>query len=119
MPGILRLAIPNWIPATLNQWDGRHWSVRARLKKADRDLVAWYAREQEIPKATGKRRVSLEIVLGPRGRKSDPDAYWKSVLDALVSCQALLDDSAKWVELGQVTFSRGPRGSAITLEDLP
>jgi hypothetical protein len=112
------LTIPSWHPARLNQLLG---SVRARirLKKSDRELVTWYSKAAGIPLANGPRRVSLRITLGPRQRAGDPDAYWKSTLDALVCAGLLLDDSRKWVQLGDVLFERGPeRMTAIVLEDL-
>jgi hypothetical protein len=96
------LTIDRWHPARLDQWDGRHWSVRARLKRVDRQIVGLYARTAGIPPATGKRRVSLMLTLGPRQRGGDPDAYWKSILDALVHDGLLLDDSRQRVELGAV-----------------
>lgn len=55
------LTIDRWHPARLNQWDGRHWAVRARLKRGDREIIAVYARIAGIPLATGKRRVSLTL----------------------------------------------------------
>lgn len=114
-----RIVIPGWHPARLNQWDGRHWSVRSRLKKADRELVGVYAKLARIPLAMGKRRVSLRITLGPRQRAGDPDAFWKSTLDALVHAGLLVDDNRQNVELGRVDFDRGPaRATAIALEDI-
>jgi hypothetical protein len=112
------LRIADWHPATLNQLlSGVR--KRIRLKKADRDLVGWYARLAGIPSATGKRRVSLRLTLGPRQRGADPDAYWKSLLDALVSCGLLVNDTPRWVELGPVSYRRGQeRATEVTLEEL-
>lgn len=114
------LKIGNWHPARLNQWDGCHWSKRAKLKRVDRDIVALNAHAFGIPKATGKRRVSLTLTLAPRQRAGDPDAYWKSLLDALVHAGLLVDDNRQHVEIGGVAFQRGPlRITEITLEDVP
>jgi hypothetical protein len=56
-------------------------------------------------------------LLGPRQRGADPDAYWKSLLDALVHAGLLVDDSPKWCELGPVRFERECRRKpAIQLE---
>lgn len=117
------LTIDNWQPARLNQLLSGHWSKRARLKRQDRDTVFLAASkgilEDGLRFALGKRRVSLEITLAPRQRAGDPDAYWKSLLDALVHAGLLLDDNRQGVELGPVTFIRGPRrATTITLEDL-
>jgi hypothetical protein len=113
------LTIDGWHPARLNQWDGHHWRVRSRLKKKDRELVSLYAYLAGIPRATGRRRVSLRLTLAPRQRAGDPDAYWKSTLDALVHAGLLVDDNRQSVELGEVTFERGSiRRTAIVLEDV-
>ena len=64
--------------------------------------------------------MSLEITLAPRQRAGDPDAYWKSLLDALVRARLLVDDRRQYVELGAVTFARGKaKRTVVTLEDLP
>lgn len=112
-----KLTIPDWHPSRLNQWDGRHWSKRAKLKRMDRDFIAYYARQQNIPSANGKRRVSLSLTLGKGQRGGDPDSYWKSLLDGLVHAGLLIDDSKEKVELGPVAYSRGNRATEITLED--
>jgi hypothetical protein len=116
---VYTLTIPGWQPARVNQWDGRHWAVRARAKKADRELVGAYARLAGIPPASGKRRVSLTLTLAPRQRAGDPDAYFKSLLDALVHAGPLLDDNRQGVELGGVEFERGAEhATRVLLEDL-
>ncbi len=107
--------ILDWQPAPLNKLLG-HWSKSAKLKKLDRGVIAYYF--ADTPKAQGKRRITLEIILGKGQRGCDPDAYWKSLCDALVHAGMLKDDSAKWVELAPVVFSRGTMGSKITLEDM-
>lgn len=112
------ITIPNWHPARLNQFAGRHWSVGHRLKFQDRSMVMVYAKLHNTKLATVKRRVSLVIVLEPGKRRPDADAYWKSLLDALVSCGQLVDDGPKWCEIGSVTYERGERGSRIILEDM-
>jgi hypothetical protein len=112
------LTIPGWHPNTVNQLL-RSVRERIRLKKADRQLIATYARLAGIPPAAGKRRVSLCITLGPGQRAADPDAYWKSLLDALVQCGQLVDDNRQGCELGEVAFERGgERKTTIMLEDL-
>lgn len=115
-----RVEIPGWHPARLNQLLDRCWQRAYRRKKADLKVVAAYVRVvQRVPKAAGKRRVSLTIRLGPRQRAGDPDAYWKSLLDALVGCGLLVDDSRQWVELAPVSFERGERAATVlVIEDL-
>ncbi len=111
-----RLVIPDWHPAKLNALYAGHWARRARLKKADRELVGIYARQAAIPPATGKRRVQLVLTLAPRQRAGDPDAYWKSMLDALTATGLLVDDNRQHVELAPVEFERG-RAKATTILD--
>ncbi|HYT93653.1 MAG TPA: hypothetical protein VEL76_33350 [Gemmataceae bacterium] len=119
MSGPFTLTIPDWNPTPLNKLLG-HWARRHRLKRGDADLVMFYSRLQGIPAATGRRRVSLRVTLGPRQRAPDPDALWKSTLDALVRTGLLLNDDRFDVELGSVEFERGPaRATAILLEDMP
>ncbi len=111
--------IPDWNPSRLNQWDGRHWAVRARAKAGDRNLVGAYAKVYGVPRANGKRRVTLRIVLGPRQRGGDVDCYWKTTLDALKHAGLIVDDGRAWVELMPVEYSRdNGRATWITLEDV-
>jgi Holliday junction resolvase RusA-like endonuclease len=64
--------------------------------------------------------VSLRITLARGQRGPDPDAWWKSALDALVHAGLLTDDNRQGVELGPVEYDRGPhRKTVITLEDIP
>src|SRR4051812_7545214 len=110
------LTIEGWHPARLNDLLRGHWSRGHRLKKADRQIVGLAARLQGIPPATGKRRVSLTITLGPRQRAGDVDAYQKSLLDSLVQAGLLTDDNRQGVELAPVQFERGPgRSTTIIL----
>jgi hypothetical protein len=110
--------IPRWHPTPLNKLMKGHWSNGHQLKKVDRAMVAAYA--SGIPKAKGKRRVSLHIILGKGQRAADPDRQFKSLCDALVHAEMLVDDNRQHVELAPVTFSREPAawGSVITLQDL-
>jgi hypothetical protein len=112
------ITIPGWRPATVNQLL-RTVRGRIRYKKLDRALITAYGRLAAVPPATVRRRVSAHITLGPGQKAADPDAYWKSLLDALVQAGMLVDDDAEGVEFGPVTFGRGPSwGTAIALEDL-
>lgn len=114
-----RLEIPHWHPTRLNDLVNCHWSKRAKLKKSDREWVGAYALLKRIPPAKGKRRISLVLTLDPGQRAGDPDAFWKSLLDALVHCKLLVDDNRQGVELGTVKFKRGQaQETEITLEDL-
>lgn len=116
---MIRVYIPHWHPTPLNRLKG-HWAVAARMKKADRQMVAAYFAGQ--PKAERKRRRQLTIILAPGRRKCDPDAYDKALNDALVHAGALVNDSDNWLEISPVKYERGSSstdwGSLIELTDL-
>jgi hypothetical protein len=110
--------VPGWHPARLNQLLG-HWARAHRLKKTDGEIIALHAHLAGIPRASGRRRVSLTITLAPRQRAGDPDCYWKSALDGLVRAGLLVDDNRQNVELGPVEFDRGPaRATTVLLEEV-
>lgn len=113
------LNLDGWLPTTLNQLMRLHHHARNRRLKGDADLIAVEAQYQDIPKATGKRRVSITIRQRKGVKTADPDAYLKSLLDALVSCQALVDDSGEWCEIGSVRYEVSERkGLVVELEDI-
>jgi hypothetical protein len=74
----------------------------------------------KIPRATGKRRVSLHVTLGKGMKEFDGDAPWKSLGDAMKHAGIIADDSTQYLEMGPVTFSRNwlKWGTRITVEDL-
>jgi Holliday junction resolvase RusA-like endonuclease len=114
--GRVRVTIRGTTTARLNQLLSNRWAA-ARLKKADRGLIALASRG--APPATGKRRVRLTVVLGPRQRAGDPDCYQKSLGDALVHAKMLVDDNRQGVEWAPVAFERGDApGMVIVLEDI-
>lgn len=119
MTGLVHeLTISGWTPTRLNQLFG-HWRKAHQLKKLDRQMIVLAARLAGLPPATGKRRVDLLLTLGPRQRPGDPDGLWKSLLDGLVAAGCLIDDSARWVELGAVEFERNTASaSTIFLTDV-
>src|SRR5262245_41522897 len=108
------ITIPNYHTAIENQWDGHHWSVRAKLKKANRQMIAAYAAVASVPRAESRRMVSLVITLEPGQRAPDKDAWWKSLLDGLKACGRLVNDNPKWCEPGKVEYVRGD-AKAITI----
>ena len=112
------IQIPRWRPTSLNSLMNSHWAKAARMKKADKSMVAIYC--SGMPKAKGKRRVTFNILLGKGQRRTDPDACLKSGLDALVACGMLVDDSDKYCEIMPVTQFRKPGwyGTLIALEDI-
>ncbi len=113
------LTLNNWHPVRINAWIGEHWRVRHRLASDQAAVIEYEAFNAEIPPATGRRRVSLELHGWPRGRFPDRDAYDKLFLDALVKAGLLTDDSLEGLAgRMEVTFVRSnERRTIITLED--
>jgi Holliday junction resolvase RusA-like endonuclease len=111
------LAIDGWLPERINVLLRRHWAKRNRILKADAVQLKIEADNQNIPMATGKRRVTLTLFHNRMA--SDPDARLKGLLDALVKCGLLIDDSLTWLELGPVrSVMRAVKGIEIVLEDI-
>ncbi|MBY0527335.1 MAG: hypothetical protein K2R98_28320 [Gemmataceae bacterium] len=97
-----------------------HRIAASRRKRQDKEMVGTYSRIAGVPKAVGRRRVSLVVTLSRRQKRGDDDNWWKSLLDALVAAGQLVDDSPDWLERGSVAFQRGdPPATRIILEDLP
>jgi hypothetical protein len=114
-----RVEIPGWWPSLLNHFIYRHWSVMSRMKRQDRETLYMACLAAGVRRADGKRRVTLTLVLGPRQRRCDGDAPWKSLLDGMTKCGALRDDSPDWVEVMPLRFEKGSERSAvIEIEDL-
>ena len=114
-----RLEIPAQ-PPTLNALMRGKLRDRMRLSRQWRDMVTILARYRDgIPPAACKRRVTLTIVLGPRQRGADPDAYQTATADALKSAGLLRDDSRRWVEWAPLRYERGEAPACvIELEDI-
>lgn len=111
---MIRISIPNWHPTKSNQLVGVHYHKAAKLKKSDSKMIwAYSARITDKPKI--KQRLTLEIHISGRGRTPDPDAYFKSLNDALVKNGLLVDDSDKWVELAPVKFIRGKEKKTVII----
>lgn len=110
------VTIPGWRPTPDNKIaGGTHWATRKRLKDADAEMVAAYCTLADVPRATGKRRVQLQVVLVGRQKETDPLAYAKSLLDALVKCGRLVDDTSEYVEWVPPAYKRGAEASCTIL----
>ncbi len=111
------LTIEGWHPTPLNKLLTSHWAKAGRMKKADAATIEHELKS--VPVATMPRRVSLRIILEPRQRACDPDAYWKSLLDAMVAAGKLVDDNRQWCETTPVEFERGKaKATILTIEDI-
>src|SRR6266536_815947 len=122
MPTFL-LIVPSWRPPLANSCRGRHWSVAHRLRRQTTALLGVYALQQRVPRATGRRRVSVEVVLAPRMRQPDADAFDKLLLDSLVAAGLLVDDGDRGLAgRVEVSFRRGAGtdwGTVIYLTEDP
>lgn len=116
---IWTMEIPGWHPAPLNKLLGSHWGAAARMKSKDKQIIANAVMAYQVPPAFGKRRVSLTIVYPKGKRKHDPDAFFKSLNDALVHSKALFADTSNYIELGSIKYAKGDElTSYVTLEDV-
>jgi hypothetical protein len=110
--------IPDWHPAPLNKLMG-NWRKTSKLKKADLEMIWAYTKIAKVPYQRIKRSVELTVTLEPGQRAPDPDAFAKSVGDALVNSYALWNDSHLWVAWLPVKFERGERKAThIVLRDV-
>lgn len=114
------LTIPRWMPVSDNILMGAHRFTKIKLKKADANAIYWSMREQRIPTALKRRKIEVVIKCKPRGRMPDPTNFAKSLLDAMVKCRLVIDDSQRWCEYVTPIIKRGKGkdwGTEIIIED--
>jgi len=111
------------LPLSMNKRERTsHW-VRSKELEQITQAVAVLAREQHIPPATAKRRVTVEIHKTKRSRVTDDpanrDSRAKSILDAMVATGLLVDDSDEWLDWQHVHEGdkRDQVETVITIED--
>jgi hypothetical protein len=115
------IEIPGFVPPSVNRLLGLHWGKRGRVKRgvADTIALASYASGDPVPDAVRKRRVGVSVTVSGRGGLPDPDNVLKVLLDALKVNRLVVDDSAKWLEVGEIRVERGPETrTIIRLEDV-
>lgn len=115
------LSIPHWLPTSDNKLISSHWATANKLKKSDANIIYWTMREERIPTALKKRRVEVLIMCKPKGRMPDPTNFAKSLLDALVKCRLIIDDSQRWCEYVTPKIERGTAqvwGTKIQITDI-
>jgi Holliday junction resolvase RusA-like endonuclease len=112
------LEIPGYLPLSLNRLM-RSRKLRMSEPKRAAEHFGIARLVFNVPKATGKRRVSLVFTVAKGKPKPDPDNLVKVVLDGLVKAGVLVDDSDEWCELGGIKLQTGqhPKTMAI-VEDL-
>ncbi len=112
-------SIPKYLPLSANELMRVHWSKRAKAVNDCAELVGAYSTIAQVPKATGRRRFTLKLILGPKNRRRDDDSSFKVCLDACVRCRLLVDDSPTWCELIPLQQEKGrARATVVTLVDL-
>jgi Holliday junction resolvase RusA-like endonuclease len=91
----------------------------------DRDSWQWEFRSfrllRKIPRATGKRRLTLTRFYDGRQREMDVDNLStgaKLVVDALVREGLLVDDRREFAEVHYKQARQAPRGTGVLLEEL-
>jgi hypothetical protein len=118
-PGRWVLMITEWHPVLLNKLIKAQWAKQAKFKEHDYEVVLAEALIQGVgkvdPLSPRKRRVCIRI--GGK-RLGDPDNYLKSLLDALVRAELLVDDRAEWCEWERPILEFGKVFTEITIEDV-
>lgn len=122
---IYEIVIPDFLPTSLNKLLRMHWSKRLKVQQSEWDLIAYYCAGSDnnpgIRRALApdrRRRVHLQFEHTGK-RPPDPDNLLKTVIDGLVKCGRLVDDSQKWLDLETPTVVRGPRRrTVILMEDV-
>lgn len=114
------ITIPNYRPPRSNDLFRARMRKRMGLERECKQFVAYYSRD--VPKAAGRRRVSMHVWLAVRQQLPDcEEDCLKAVLDGLTACGLIIDDSRRWCECPRTVFTktllRQPR-TVITLEDL-
>ena len=95
-----------------------HWVPMLPYSSVDAQMIGISAHKAGIPKAECKRRISA-IFKSP-GKSIQAGDIGGLLKIALTPCGLLRDDSAKWCELGTVTFARAEnKACTIILEDIP
>jgi hypothetical protein len=114
------LGINGWRPASLNEM-ARSVKGKIHLKQRDRAIICEAARLAGVPRAIGRRQLSM-IIRVPKGqRRWDGDALWKSTLDAAKHAGLIVDDGPVWFQQGTIVYDpvRGPLRTTLVIEDMP
>jgi Holliday junction resolvase RusA-like endonuclease len=110
------------LPPTPNKLLGAHWSKRSKSATKWRDIVYWHTRIAK--KSFQALPLDFAQVTMTRHSSSEPDfdglvGSFKPILDALVSCGILLNDTMKHVE-GIYRWKKcAPKQGKITVEVKP
>lgn len=133
---------------TGNQWQRYNPGKRIRLVGEWEWKVLMAVRRAGVPRATGRRRVTIErwspgvadpaapyatadklvldnlkarkqVQVGRKRVVVDGRPAWKKVMGWARGPGAIVDDNEQWIELMPIRQPRGPFKVVVTLEDLP
>ena len=89
-------SIPYTYPS-INEWTTWHWSKRNRVKKDFITTMAFAINEQGITPFHVPVKIYIDLIF-PKKRRRDLDNYSpKFLLDSLVQCGIIPDDSSDWI----------------------
>lgn len=113
----LFVRVSGWRPPSLNELMRGSIARRIALGKSSRQTIADAC--NGLPRAIGKRCVSLMIEWPSGQRRHDPDAFWKALGDGLTDARQLVNDSYEWVRWGGVLYARADTlATTIFIEEI-
>lgn len=116
-PGRWAVDFPGWTPPSLNTLMRWHPMKRHREGEKVDQMAGIACLAAGVARAAGRRRVHLTLTV-PKGRpRLDRDNAVKMLLDALVTCGALVDDGPDHLEAATVGYAVGARGTTVVIED--
>lgn len=120
-PGPWSVLIPKWHPLLDNKMMYKNHHVVKRLKQADVRRLFFELLAAGVPRATGKRRLTLTLTYRRGQIHCDPFAPFKSLNDALTKIGAWKDDNREWSSTNPLRYGEPGlrRETLIYLEDVP
>lgn len=124
---VATIVLADWLPLSMNEREG-YFTARMRPPYKElsgmvfgekKKVLGWLREAKErddIPEATGRRRVQLTFQKTMRGNADDPGNLYsrtKALLDALVKLNLLVDDSDQWLDLPRPLQVKGPQKATI------
>lgn len=115
-----RIFIPDWHPPRKNVYNrGATYQARAARRRVMRlhtaRMVDAYMHAYKVPKADGKRRIQITVVMGKGKRAGDPDGYQECINDAMQDAGLILNDNHHKSEILQPKIDRA-QGNATLIE---